>query len=165
MGFTALAATAAALPKAFEGYTAYQQGKVLNKTAKEQIRLTESQAKDIEHTAATNQQRAARNANASMASARADAGASNLATDGSVAVRERDLATRLQDEIKANANAALDQANKLRQQGAYNAWQTRQHARQSYAAALGSGFSTIGSIFQVAAGGTENSSETGSGKL
>ena len=152
MGFTALAATAAALK---ETGTTISAILIQSKDA-------ENQAKAIEDTAVANQSRAARNAAANMSTARADAGASNLASEGSVTVRERDLATRLQDEITANANTALAEANSVRQQGAYNAWQTRQQARRSYANIVGSGLSAIGSIFQTATAG-DNSSSGGNG--
>lgn len=148
MGFTAIATTAAAtLPKVLGAYGSYQQGKALDDIANRQETLANRQSAAMQSTAVANQQRAARNANAQSAHARADAAASNLAAEGSVTVRERDLATRLQDEITANANSALEQADNVRQQGALNAWQTRQEARKSRMQAFGQAASGIGSIF------------------
>lgn len=98
-------------------------------------------------TAAANMQRGARNANARMAGVRLNALSSNMTGDGSVAVRERDLATRLQDEINANADSALADAENVRRQGALDSWQTRQAARRSGAQAIGSGMSAAGSLF------------------
>ena len=79
--------------------------------------------------------------------ARADAAAGNLVAEGSIAVRERDLATRLQDEITANANAELERANATLQRGAMDAWSTRQAAAQMRAQTLGNSLSTVGSLF------------------
>ena len=147
MGFTALAATAAALPQMMQATASIQQSRALRKTASAQLRLANSQAAAMEDTAAVNQRRAARNAEEHMSQARADAAVGNLLAEGSVAVRERDLATRLQDEITANANAALRQATDVRQQGQLNAWQTRQAARQSMVQGVGAAVGSIGSLF------------------
>ncbi len=148
MGFsTALATTAAIAPKVLQAYTYHQQGKALKSAAAQQQQLTNQQAAAMENTASENQRRAARNANSRLASARADAAGSNLLPEGSIAVRERDLATRLQDEITANANNALHEADSVRKQGALNAWQTRQAARQSGVQAIGAGLSSLGSLF------------------
>lgn len=147
MGFTALAATAAAVPQLMQATASIQQSRALSKTASAQKKLANRQAAAMENTAAANQRRAARNAEERMSQARADAAAGNLLSEGSVAVRERDLATRLQDEITANANAALQQATDVRQQGELNAWQTRQAARQSMVQGVGAAVGSIGSLF------------------
>jgi len=147
MGFTTIATTAAAaVPQALRAYSSYQQGKKLQKTAAAQQQLADRQAAAMQDTAAANQSRAARNAVARLAQAGADAAASNLVADGSVAVREQDLATRLQDEISAHANAALNQADEVQQQGRLQAWQTRGAAAQSRLHALGGAASAVGSL-------------------
>lgn len=82
-----------------------------------------------------NQIRASRNAQMELSSARSDAAASNLASEGSVVVREQDLATRLQDSITNAANEELQQVNTLRMQSSYNYLNTRNSAaRASYGA-------------------------------
>ena len=151
MGFTTLATAAVtaakALPDALQAYSSYKQSKVLRRVAAEQEKLADNQATRMENTAVANQQRAARNANARMAAARADAAASNLLAEGSAHVREKDLATRLQDDIANNTNAALDEADRTRHQGKLNAWNTRHAAAQARMGAIGSGLSAAGSLF------------------
>lgn len=164
MGFTTIAAAAAvALPKVLEANAYRQQSKNLNAAANEQRKLANRQADALTDVAMENQRRASRNAQAQMGGARVDAAASNLAGDGTAHVREVDMATRLQDEITNNANAALDQANSVRQQGAYNAWNTRNSARQAKLNAYGSGISAIGSLFGGLASGLNQSAQGGSG--
>lgn len=149
MGFaTDIVTTAAAVvPQLVQADTYRKQGKALEATAIEQQKLANQQAGAMRDTAAANMQRGARNANARMAGVRLNALSSNMSGDGSVAVRERDLATRLQDEINANADSALADAENVRRQGALDAWQTRQAARRSKAQAIGSGMSAVGSLF------------------
>ncbi len=158
MGFTTLATAAVTaakvLPDALQTYSFYKQSKALRHVAREQERLADAQADRMEDTAVANQQRAARNAESRMASARADAAASNLLAEGSVHMRETDLATRLQDDIANNTNAALDEADRTRRQGKLNAWNTRHAASQARMSALGSALSAVGSIFSGAAGTT-----------
>lgn len=148
MGFaTDIVNTAAAVvPQLVQADTYRKQGKALEATANEQLKLANQQAGAIRDTAAANMQRGARNANARMAGVRMNALSSNVTGDGSVAVRERDLATRLQDEINANADSALADAENVRRQGALDAWNTRQAARRSKAQAVGSGMSAVGSL-------------------
>lgn len=156
MGFTTLATAAVtavkALPDALQAYSFNKQAKTLNKIAAEQESLANTQAARMENTAVANQQRAARNAAAQMGAARADAAASNLASEGSAHVRETDLATRLQDEITLNANAALDEATRTRQQGKLNAWNTRHAAAQAKMSSVGAGLSAAGNLFSSIAG-------------
>lgn len=148
MGFTTIAtAAAAAVPHVLQSVSSYNQSKALRRTADAQQQLAAGQANAMADTDSANQQRAARNAHTRLAAARADAAAGNLAAEGSVTVRERDLATRLQDEITANANAELERANTIRQQGALNAHTARQAARQQKAQAYGSAISAFGSLF------------------
>ncbi len=156
MGFTTLATVAVtaakALPEALQAYSSYKQSKVLSHIGAEQERLADNQAARMENTAVANQQRAARNAHARMAAARTDAAVSNLLAEGSAHVREKDLATRLQDDIANNTNAALDEADRTRRQGKLNAWNTRQASAQARMGAIGSGLSTAGSLFSGIAG-------------
>ena len=148
MGFaTDIVNTAAAVvPQLVQADTYRKQGKALEATANEQLKLANQQAGAMRDTASANMQRGARNTNARMAGVRMNALSSNIAGDGSVAVRERDLATRLQDEINANADSALAEAENVRRQGALDAWNTRQTARRSKAQAVGSGMSAVGSL-------------------
>lgn len=157
MGFTAIAATASTvasvLPKAMQAQALRQQGKSLKAAASAQEQLANRQADAMAGAAQENQRRGARNAQAQLAEARTDAAASNLAADGTAYVREQDMATRLQDEIANAANATLQQADTVRRQGQFDAWNTRQAARQARAQAYGSGFSAIGSLFSGIASG------------
>ena len=148
MGFATDIVTTAAtvVPQLVQADIYRKQGKALEATANEQLKLANQQAGAMRDTAAANMQRGARNANARMAGVRMNALASNMTGDGSVAVRERDLATRLQDEINANADSALADAENVRRQGALDAWNTRQAARRSKAQAVGSGMSAVGSL-------------------
>lgn len=150
MGFTTLAAataaTAAAIPKVLEARAYKQESKSLSAAADVQERLSNEQADTMVNTALRNMRAESRNAQDRMGQAVADAGASNLATEGSVAVREADLATRLQDDINLRATSALQDANTTRRQGAYEAWNTRQAARRARSAARGSLISGVGSL-------------------
>lgn len=148
MGFATDIVTTAAtvVPQLVQADIYRKQGKALEATANEQQKLANQQAGAMRDTAAANMQRGARNAHARMAGVRMNALSSNMAGDGSVAVRERDLATRLQDEINANADSALADAENVRRQGALDAWNTRQAARRSKAQAVGSGMSAVGSL-------------------
>ena len=150
MGFTTLAAATAAtagiLPKLYEAKAYKQESKNLNAAAAAQEQLSQSQAEAMISTAMRNARAGSRNANDELAHAYADAGASNLATEGSVVAREADLATRLQDDINLRTETALQEANDTRRQGAYNAWNTRLAAQRSKSMARGSLISGIGSL-------------------
>jgi len=148
MGFTltSAAAVASALPHAYQAYALNKQAKSLRNAANAQEQLANRQASAITEVAQANQRRGALNAQARLASARADAAASNLAEDGSAHARESDLAARLQDEISANANAALSRADAVRQQGAFDAWNTRNAAARAKSQAFGSALSSAGSL-------------------
>lgn len=147
MGFANVVTTAATvIPQIFSYAAQRQESKNLNRAAEAQERLAHRQSDSIVNTTMRNQIRANRNANDKMASAHMDAVASNLADSGTVRVRERDLATRLQDEINANADTSLQQANATLQQGIFNAWNTRNQAKQAKANATATGLGTIGSL-------------------
>ncbi len=157
MGFpaiaTAIATTASVLPKVFEAEAAFAQGKNLNLAAAAQQQLANQQAAAIEKTATQNQIRGSRNAHAELGHARVDAAASNTAQEGSTYMRGADLATRLQDEIDAAANEQLTRASQMRTQGAYDAWDLRNQARQSKAQGIGAIASGVGSLFSGIASG------------
>lgn len=151
MGFTTLATAAVTaakvLPDALQAHSLHKQSKALNNIAASQELMANQQAGRMEDSAVANQQRAARNAAAQMSAARADAVTSNLMPEGSAHVRELDLATRLQDEINLNTNAALEAAGRTRQQGRLQAWNTRSAAAQAKMGAIGSGLSVAGGLF------------------
>ncbi len=154
MGFTTIATTAAAVaPKVFEAAAAFSQEKGLKRAAAEQERVSAQQADAIEAVASSNQMRGSRNAAAELGHARADAAASNTAQDGSTYGRGVDLATRLQDEIKANANEQLQRANHVRMQGELDAWDLRNQAKQSRLQGFGAVASGVGSLFSGLAKG------------
>ncbi|MBR7110207.1 MAG: hypothetical protein IKC90_09210 [Akkermansia sp.] len=163
MGFTTLATVATiakALPDALQAHALNKQSKSLNSIAGEQELLAARQAAHMENAAVSNQQRGAKNAAAHLAAARADAAASNLATEGSAHLREQDLVTRLQDEINLQANAMLDKADQIRKQGALNAWNTRHAAAQAKAGSIGAAFGTVGSLFSSVAKQLNNQSKS-----
>ena len=147
MGFTTLttaAVTAAnALPHALQAYALNKQSKSYNSIAEEQEKLSNRQANRMENAAVANQQRAASNASAQLSMVRADAAVSNLATEGSAHTRELDLATRLQDEINNQADAALDEADHTRKQGAIHAWHARNYADQAKTRSVSSIFQAL----------------------
>lgn len=150
MGFSTLAATAAAtaaaIPRLTETQSYRQESKNLARAANTQERLANEQADNMIATALRNMRAESRNANTALSHAYADAGASNLAEEGSVVSRERDLATRLQDEINLHATSALQDANNTRTQGAYEAWNTRLAAQRARSMARASIFSGIGTL-------------------
>ena len=133
MGFatTLLSTAAAVVPGLMQASALRQQSRALNQTASLQRNLDEQQARAMTSVALENQIRASRNAQMELASARSDAAASNLASEGSVVVREQDLATRLQDSITNAANEELQQVNTLRLQSTYNYINTRNSAARA----------------------------------
>lgn len=150
MGFSTLAAataaTATVLPRLYESKAYKQESNNLNAAAATQERLSQAQSEAMINTALRNARAESRNANEQLGHAYADAGASNLAQEGSVVTREADLATRLQDDINLRTAAALEEADTTRRQGAYNAWNTRLAAQRSKSMARGSLISGIGSL-------------------
>lgn len=131
-----MAATAAA--KTAQAIGEHEQGKAYRRAARATEQTAKNRADSIANTAMENQRREQRNAQMQMARARADAGASNLFSSGSVATRELDLATRLEDEINNRTDAALEEATRTRQQGRLDAWNLRQQARNAHNSMLGS---------------------------
>lgn len=121
-----------------------QESKNLRHAANVQEKLANNQSENMIATALRNMRAESRNANEELSHAYADAGASNLAEEGSVATRERDLATRLQDQINLHATSALQEADTTRTQGAYEAWNTRLAARRARSMARASIISGLG---------------------
>ena len=152
MGFTTAATiltTAATVAgKAMEASAERKQARALNAAAEERRRLAENQAGAIAHTALENQRREQRNAQMQLASARADAAASNLLASGTAGVRERDLASRLEDDINNRTNAALQEANTIRAQGAYDANDLRTQASQARLRSKGAWLGAAGGLFR-----------------
>ena len=152
MGFTTAATiltTAASVAgKAMEASAERKQAREYNAAAEERRRLAENQADAITRTALENQRREQRNARSQVATARADAAASNLMSGGTATVRESDLATRLEDDINNRTNAALQEANNLRSQGAYDAHDLQMHARQARLRSQGAWMGAAGGIFR-----------------
>lgn len=124
----------------------HEQSKAYRRAADVTAANAARRAAAITDTAMENQRREQRNAQMQMARARADAGASNLAADGSAAVRELDLATRLEDEINNRTNAALQEADTTRRQGELDAWNLRTQARNARNSMLGSALSAGASL-------------------
>ncbi len=154
MGFsTALSTSANVIPSIFDAIGAFGQSKAQRKAAAEQKRLAAQQAAAIQGIASQNQMRGARNAHAREAQARVDAAVSNTMQDGSTYRRGVDLATRLQDEINAQANEQLNRADSIRRQGAYDAWDLRNQAKQSRFSGIGAAASGVGSLFGALATG------------
>lgn len=151
MGFPAVATiltTASTVAgKALEASAERQQARAFNAAADER-RLAENQAGAITHTALENSRREQRNAQMQLASARADAAASGILTSGTAATRERDLATRLEDDINNRTNAALQEANTIRSQGAYDALDLKTQANQARLRSKGAWLGAAGGLFR-----------------
>lgn len=166
MGFTTAATiltTAATVAgKALEASAERKQAREFNAAADERRRLADNQAGAITRTAMENNRREQRNAQMQLAAARADAAASGLLGSGSAAVRERDLATRLEDDINNRTNAALQEANTIRAQGAYDANDLRTQAAQARLRSKGAWLGAAGGIFRglssvnLSSGGSDN---------
>ncbi|MBR1981885.1 MAG: hypothetical protein IKA23_03960 [Akkermansia sp.] len=152
MGFPEIATivtTAAAVAgKAVEASAERKQARAFNAAAEERRRLAENQAAAMTRTALENQRRGQRNANAQLASARADAAASNLFPGGTSTVRELDLATRLEDDINNSTNAALQEVNTVRAQGGYDAHDLRAQASQARLRNKGAWLGAAGGLFR-----------------
>ncbi len=161
MGFATTVNTAAGvLPKIIEAESAFNHAKLLRRSADAQWQLAGQQASAIEGIARTNQARGSRNAHMEQGRVRVDAAASNTAQEGSTYRRGVDMATRLQDDINAAANEQLERANQMRRQAAYDAWNTRNQAKQSRMSGIGAIASGLGSLIGGVATGL---SGTGTG--
>ena len=134
--------------KAMEARAERRQAREMQAAADETRRIADNQAGVITRTAMENQRREQRNAQMQMASARADAATSNLASSGTVSVRETDLATRLEDDINHRTNAALQEANTVRTQGEYNARDLEMQAEQARVRSKGAWLGAAGGLFK-----------------
>lgn len=139
-----MAATAAA--KSVQVIQEHQQSKAYRRAAQATEQMAQNHADGITATAMENQRREQRNAQMQMARARADAGTSNLLSAGSVAERELDLATRLEDEINSRTDAALAEADRTRRQGSLDAWNLRQQSRNAHNSMLGSALEAVANM-------------------
>ncbi len=152
MGFptaATLVTTAATVAgKVLEASAERRQAREFNAAAGERRRLAGQQADIITRTAMENNRREQRNAQAQLASARVDAAASNIVSSGTAAVRERDLATRLEDDINNRTNAALQEANSTRTQGAYDAFDLRSQSSQARLRGKGAWLGAAGGLFR-----------------
>ena len=152
MGFTTAATiltTAATVAgKAMEASAERRQAREFNAAAEERRRLAENQAGAITRTAMENNRREQRNAQAALGAARADAAASGLSGSGTAAVRELDLATRLEDDINNRTNAALQEANTIRSQGAYDANDLQIQSSQARLRSKGAWLGAAGGLFR-----------------
>ena len=153
MGFTAATATAlaGASAKVVEALGQHQESKALRRAAGATEQMARNRAASIRGIALENQRREQRNAQMELSHARADAAASNLLAEGSVAARETDLATRLEDEIAMRTNSALAEADLTQAQGALDAWNLRQQARNTKLGMVGSLLGGTGSLFSAGA--------------
>lgn len=146
MGFetaalVSMGATAAA--KAAQVVQEHEQSRAYRKAARTTEAVAENRADAMTATAMENRRREQRNAQMQMARARADAAASGLLAAGSAEVRERDLATRLEDEINSRADAALEEASRTRQQGRLDSWNLRQQSRNAHNSMLGTALEAV----------------------
>ena len=82
-----------------------------------------------------------------LATARADAAASGILSSGTAEVRERDLATRLEDDINNRTNAALQEANTIRSQGTYDALDLQAQGSQARLRSKGAWLGAAGGLF------------------
>lgn len=157
MGFASIISAAGALASgAVQASSQRQQSEAYREAAENQWKIANQTAEQITETALENQRRSHRNANMQLAEAQADAAASNLMREGSVILRETDLATRLEDEISNRTNAALQEANELRRQAAYDRRNLLLHAgtaRSNSRVSLLSG--AVGALGALASGSSQ----------
>ncbi len=151
MGFSTIASTVQLAGNALSSFQSYQSqkesSKQLNALANTQEIEGQQRSQAMIDIAMGNATRATRNAQSELARAQLDAASSNLISSGSVAVRERDLATRLQDDINNQTTAELQQANLVRNQSVLDAYNTRVQAAQAKADANTTLFKGIGTAF------------------
>ena len=155
MGFASIISAAGALASgAVQASSQRQQSAAYREAADNQWKLANRTAEVITATALENQRRSERNARMQLAETRAGAAAGNLLQEGSVIQRETDLATRLEDEISNQTQAALQEANDTRLQGLYDRRNLLLHAgnaRSNSRVSLLSG--TVGALGALASSG------------
>ena len=166
MGFTTAATiltTAATVAgKAMEASAERKQARESKAAAEERRRLAENQAGAITRTATENNRREQRNAQSALASARADAAASGISGSGTATVRELDLATRLEDDINNRTNAALQEANTICSQGAYDSNDLQVQSSQARLRSQGAWLGAAGGLFRGLSSVDGSSSRSGS---
>lgn len=154
MGFSTaaiIATTAAsAAGRLMEASAAKKQAAAYNAAARTKEQIAETEASQLTQVSMANQRREQRNAAMHLSSARADAAAGNLLQEGSILRREEDLATRLEDDINNRAAMALREADHVRTQGKYDAWDLRARAKQSRERSRGALLSAGGTLFSGA---------------
>ncbi|MEG0025478.1 MAG: hypothetical protein RR553_07210 [Akkermansia sp.] len=94
-----------------------------------------------------NNTRLRKNARQVMGDARLDAGGSNVATDGSIALREKAIADRLETEILDQSRKSLMGTQDLRDQAKMTAWDAKTRAKTQKLSSFGtllSGFGNAG---------------------
>lgn len=149
MGFTlaSIKPISKGLGSLLSAYSQEQQSQQLANIADEQERMGREYSESAIRTATSNSQRAAKNAQSELARARLDSAASGLAFAGSAHVREIDLASRLEDDIKLQTDSALQKANQIRQQASLDAYNTNMSAQAAGTRAIGEMITGIGNIF------------------
>ncbi len=115
--------------QAFQSFSSFQeanaQAKQLKTVADRQEQIGNSRANRVLDNALTSNRTALREKERKLSSTRLKAAAGNLAPTGSAHVRERDLATRLQDDIATNTDKALQDVSYIRDQSNLSAYNTR----------------------------------------
>lgn len=157
-----MSTAAAVAGKAVEAQAERKQAEEMEKAAAERLRIAGNQADVITRTAMENQRREQRNAQMQMASARADAAASNISASGTAEVRHLDLATRLEDDINNRTNAALQEANTTLTQGAYDARDLQMQASQARLRSKGAWLGAAGGLFRGLSSVDWNAGSSGS---
>ena len=157
-----MSTAAAVAGKAVEAQAERKQAEEMKKAAAERLRIAGNQAGVITRTAMENQRREQRNAQMQMASARADAAASNISASGTAEVRHLDLATRLEDDINNRTNAALQEANTTLTQGAYDARDLQMQASQARLRSKGAWLGAAGGLFRGLSSVDWNAGSSGS---
>ncbi len=157
-----MSTAAAVAGKAVEAQAERKQAEEMEKAAAERLRIAGNQAGVITRTAMENQRREQRNAQMQMASARADAAASNISASGTAEVRHLDLATRLEDDINNRTNAALQEANTTLTQGAYDARDLQMQASQARLRSKGAWLGAAGGLFRGLSSVDWNAGSSGS---
>lgn len=148
IAYTLMSTAAAVAGKAVEASAERKQARAMQAAAAERRRIADNHAAVITRTAQENQRREQRNARMQLASAQTDAAASNITASGTATVRGTDLATRLEDDINNRTNAALQEANTIRTQGAYDAHDLQTQAHQARLRSKGAWLGAAGGLFQ-----------------
>lgn len=124
-----------------EASAAKKQAGAYESAARTKEQIADTEANQLTQVALANQRREQRNAGMQLSTARADAAAGNLLR------REEDLATRLEDDINNRTTMALREADHVRTQGKYDAWDLRARAQQSRDRSRGALLGGVGTLF------------------